>query len=157
MPKPTKPKAKPAPPRKRTKPKPTRAKPGEWQQVFIAALLKSPNVAAAARTAGVNRVYAYQVKEQDPAFASAWTEAQAASLDAVEANVYTMARKTGKVALAAAMFLLKSHRRETYGDRSSVELSGKDGGAIRVRLEEALNRVYGDDGDGGGSIPPGGS
>lgn len=46
-----------------------------WKEIFITALLKSSNVAAACRKAKISRSYAYAQKNLDAEFRDAWDEA----------------------------------------------------------------------------------
>lgn len=119
MPKPRK----PYPPRRR------------WLGAFINALRRAPNITAAARAAGVSRAAAYLARRDDPAFATAWGEALAESLDAAEGELYRRAvhgtvkpvyqggRKVGEVREFSDLlliFLLKAHRPGLYRERATV-------------------------------------
>lgn len=62
--------------------KPADRKPvANWKEIFIAALEKSPNVAAAARKAKISRQYAYAARKDDAGFAAAWDEALESAID----------------------------------------------------------------------------
>jgi hypothetical protein len=58
-------------------------------QAFLTALADTGIVSAAASIAGITRARAYQVRKQDPDFASAWEEAEESAADALEAEVDT--------------------------------------------------------------------
>jgi len=85
------------------------------KEMFLSALRETGNVSASAKAAGVGRQTVYEVREREPRFAAAWDEVLNERLDEIEANLFERAR-TGE-SDTAAIFLLKSHRREIYGDR----------------------------------------
>jgi hypothetical protein len=87
-------------------------RPENWKELFLAALHESPNVFAAARTAGVSRRNAYAARESDSEFAAAWDDAIQRSVDDLEASAFRRAEESDTLTI----FLLKSHRREVYGD-----------------------------------------
>jgi hypothetical protein len=109
-----------------------------WARVFLAALARTPNVSAAAKAAGVTRQATYARRKVAPEFAEAWDDALEASTDALIGEVYRRALEgveepvfhEGKVcghkrrySDALAMFLLRAHRPEVYGDRSRLDLT----------------------------------
>lgn len=131
----------------------------DWKPDFLAALAESPNVSAAAKAARVSRVTVYAHRKGDPAFAEAWDDALNQSTDTligemyrravhgVDKPVYQQGVQVGSVreySDTLAIFLAKSHRREVYGDKSQVEMSGPDGSAIPISIEQAISKVYGD-------------
>jgi hypothetical protein len=59
----------------------------------------------------------YEWRRDDPAFNERVLEAREQGLDALEDALVTRGMKDDTT---AAIFLLKSHRRETYGDRLNV-------------------------------------
>lgn len=78
--------------------------PRPWQGPFLHALSMIPEVASAARQAGISRAAVYQHRDSNPAFAAAWDEALALAHD----NVIRMAHKwimTGAP--------VKTHRKKT--------------------------------------------
>lgn len=140
--------------------------PIDWTEAFLNALAKVPNITAAARAAGISRRGAYDRREADPEFAAAWDDALEQSTDALvgaayrrafegtEEPVFYQGEECGMVRRFSdrlAMFLLKAHRPQVYGDKSQVEMSGPDGGPIPVAIEQAIEKIYGigDKPDGG--------
>lgn len=103
----------------------------DWADRFIDALTLTPNITAAALGAGIDRSHAYYVKSQDADFSRRWDNALASSLDALEANVFDRAKNSDTLAI----FLLKSHRREVYGER--MEQAHTGGLTIRVLYADA--------------------
>lgn len=110
----------------------------EWPANFLAALAEAPNVAAACQAAGVGRSTAYDHRRGSPEFAAAWEAALDAGTDALVGECYRRARhgaerpvyqggeKVGSVTEYSdtlAIFLLKAHRPEVYGDRSKVDMT----------------------------------
>lgn len=103
------------------------------QDIFLEALADTPNVAAAALAAGVGRTTVYDRRALDPGFASLWDEAIERSTDmlvgecyrravrGVEKPVFYQGEECGRVreySDTLAIFLLKSHRREVYGEKA---------------------------------------
>ncbi len=111
-----------------------------WKPVFLETLRQTCNVTSAARTAGINRVYAYTARARSKTFAAEWHEAIEEGIDmlALEARrravhgvekpicyrgeVVGMTKKYSDILL---IFLLKAHCPEMYQDDIKV-----DSGAI---------------------------
>lgn len=102
------------------------------QAAFLDALAESPNVSAACRAAGVPRRTVYNHRATDAEFAAAWDDALEQSTDALVGEAYRRALKgterpvfyqgdeCGRIreySDTLAIFLLKAHRRDVYGDR----------------------------------------
>lgn len=103
----------------------TRAKPGrvkDWAPAFLEALEHSPDVSFACKMAGIARSTAYRRQQADEEFALAWHDALNVSLDKLVAALF---RRAIAEDTRAAMFLLKSHRPEVYGDRFQVQHQGE--------------------------------
>lgn len=62
---------------------------GCWKPAFLRTLAKNANVSAASEAAGITRVRAYQVKNEDPEFSAAWDEALETALDGLEEVTWT--------------------------------------------------------------------
>jgi hypothetical protein len=124
----------PAPRNARTKHTP-RARTRIWQRAFLQALRKVPNVKAACAIAGITRRVAYDARDNDPEFAGLWLHALGESVDKVEAKVFQQAID-GDAQLA--MFLLKNHKREVYGDVSRLEIDQRLCGVILLPPKENL-------------------
>jgi hypothetical protein len=111
---------------------------GDWYPAFLRALRATPNVSRAARAVGITRQAAYWAREQDPEFAREWQAAQDEGLDALEEQLMKRGKKSSDT---AAIFMLKSHRREIYGDRADLNMNVR-GGVIhthRVDLSALTN------------------
>lgn len=110
---------------------------------FIQALFEHHNVHRACVTVGISRMAALKAQRKDPVFAAAWAEALNSHLDCIEDHVLEMA-KHSKTPLWA-IFALKSHRPDIYGDQVTVNtreehslhihLHGVDGDEIKPRGE----------------------
>lgn len=87
---------------------------GDWREPFLAALRMSANVRYACLQAEVSRVIAYDRRKNDPEFAAAWQVAIDDALDMLEATAWKRAQDESDTLL---IFLLKSHRRDVYGDQ----------------------------------------
>lgn len=128
----------------------TRKKGEVWKPVFLAELAKAPNVAEACRVAGIDRTTAYSHKHEDPDFSDAWDSALELSMDKAEAELYRRAVEgtTRPVYQGGEMvghlqeysdtlliFMLKSRRRATYGERLTVDFD------LTTATEDQLNRI----------------
>ena len=99
-----------------------------WRETFLAALADTPNVAAAARLAGVARPYVYEVRGLDPEFKAAWDDAVETSVDDLEGRVFDATRVIDNPTSAQlAMFLLRAHRAAKYSEKLRAEITGRDG------------------------------
>ncbi len=103
-----------------------------WQVPFLRALAKTPSVTAAAKAAGITRKAAYDLRERDEAFRSAWDDALNQSLDTLEHAAFQRALK-GDVQLIA--LFLKAHR-PFYRDSSKLEIDSRLVGVLVVPEKE---------------------
>ena len=102
-----------------------------WHGAFLADLAENCNVNNAARFAGIDRVTAYRHRESNPEFAALWDDAIEAGIQALE----LAARKRAMtVSDTLAIFLLKSHRPDTYRENKRTELTGANGGPVETRI-----------------------
>ena len=112
---------------------------GEWCDTFIEALRTIPVVRLACEHAGISRKTAYQWREQNDEFRSEWRDALEDGIDMLEAQLHARARQTDT---RAAMFLLRSLRREVYGDHVDVDvkahLSLEEVRQAKASLEQKL-------------------
>jgi len=103
---------------------------GEWKTVFLATLAVMPVIAIAARKAGVSRAVVYRERDKNKEFREAWNEAIEDGLDLTLASLHKRAREKSDL---AAIFILKAHRRGTYGDK--VEHYGQgENDEIEIKL-----------------------
>lgn len=109
----------------------------DWRDDFVASLAGDLNVRRACIAAGISRSGAYKRKETDKEFRLAWDEAEENACDLLEGVYWQRAVEQSDRALE---FLLKANRREKYGERNQVELTGKGGGPMKVTMtpEELL-------------------
>lgn len=113
---------------------------------FLAALGRTATVTEACDAAGIERSTAYRWRHSSPAVAKAWDEAVQRVVDRLEAEavrraadgweepVYQQGREVGRVLKFSDRMLellLKRHKPE-FRERSAVELSGPNGGAVKV-------------------------
>lgn len=115
-----------------------RARVRNWKPAFLAALAAWPDVSKACEAAGISRRTAYRERQADEDFALAWHDAINVSLDQVEAALIERALKSDTT---AAIFLLKSHRRDVYGDNLKLEHSGRIGHDLEGLTDEQLDKV----------------
>ena len=116
-----------------------RAPKKDWKPVFLKELAQRGNVTLAAVKAKIGRQTAYDARGSDPAFATAWKQAEEIGVELMEAEarrravegcdrpVYQGGKLVGKVreySDVLLIFLLKAHKPEKYRERSQVEHSG---------------------------------
>ena len=99
---------------KRGRQRKPRSEAGEWKDVFLSVLRAMPVVRVACEQSGVSRKTVYQWRERDAEFAKAWDEAREDGIDRIEEHVMAQALKDN---LTAGIFLLKSLRRNVYGEK----------------------------------------
>jgi hypothetical protein len=117
------------------------------QELFLSELAKTGQVAASAKAAGVDRSDMYKRKDGDPEFAERWCTALEAFADHLEAEatrravagvekgVWHQGVRVGneqQYSDSLLALMLKAKRAREYGDKSKVELTGADGGAVKV-------------------------
>lgn len=109
------------------------------QARFLLAFRESANVRAACLAAGIGRRTVYTWRDEYPAFAAQWTEAEAEAVDVLEAHAWSRAtrgttrehsifyqgERVGKDVVTEysdtlLIFLLKAHRPDKYADRLNV-------------------------------------
>jgi hypothetical protein len=131
---------------------------------FIKRLTETGNITKAASYAPISRPCAYEHKENDPTFQSAWDDAIAVYAERLESEadrraLEGTARKkfwqglpindpeTGlqyeerEFSDTLLIFRLKALKPDVYADRSKSEVTGKDGGPIRVGQPENLSHL----------------
>jgi hypothetical protein len=97
---------------------------------FVVALRQKCSVFHAAQAAGVGRATVYRWRDDDTEFAAQWDDAIEDAVDALESSLYE--RALNGTDTTAAIFLLKGRRRPVFGDKASLEHTGKDGGPIET-------------------------
>lgn len=131
-----------APPRvRRTRP------PRNWRDSFLAALARTSNVTAAARTARIAVSAAYKARRTDPAFARAWRAALCEGYDNLEMDLLHRLRsgelergagaRRRKYDNGAALRLLAAHRESVTRQRAVRELADEESlvAAIKARID----------------------
>jgi len=104
----------------------------EKRVAFLVQLSNTANVRRACEAAGISRPTAYRWREADPDFAEQWDAALECAHDLVEEGVFKSGLKGGE----DGRFWLKSHRRDKYGDRASLDLTsgGKSFADVLAKL-----------------------
>lgn len=115
--------------------------------IFFAELAKHGLVATAAKTAQLDRSNMYKLKDKDLEFAARWAAALDLFADSLEAAAYARAVAGFKKGVwhqgqqvgeeiqysdSLLLAMLKAKRKREYGDSSKVELTGADGGPVKV-------------------------
>lgn len=116
-------------------------------EIFFAELSATDHVQKAVATSGLPSRTVYYWRDNNPEFAQRWTEARERYVDELEAEARRRAvegtdkgvwhqgslvgsEKQYSDSLLALM--LKAKRKREYGDSSKVELTGADGGPVKV-------------------------
>jgi hypothetical protein len=141
--------------------------PKQWHRIFLQSLSVLPNVTAACRTAGISKVHAYRTRDENPAFAQAWTDALEIARDAVERRAYqwimtgvpvkkqvtkrklkngvvveeeTTTTESAETNATLMIFWLKAWMPDRYRWAERVETSGPDAGPIQVESIDRIDR-----------------
>lgn len=120
------------------------------RKVFLAVLAECASVTKAAESIGITRQRLYEVKAVDEPFSVEWEsaveqgtdsledEAWRRAVEGVEDPVYFMGTRVDtvrKYSDGLLTLLLKSRRPDKYRERTSTELTGKDGKPLAVTVE----------------------
>ena len=127
----------------------------EKRATFFTALRENAgNVSKACEAAGIGRMTVYEWRAAEADFASEWDNVVEESTDALEQEVYRRAHDgveepvfyqgevcgtVRKYSDTLAMFTLKARRPDIYRENIRTELTGKDGGPIRIAKAEDLS------------------
>jgi hypothetical protein len=119
---------------------------------FLDHLARTANVTRSAELANVDRPALYKRRKADLEFAKAWDEAVDLGTDALEDEairrahegvddpVFFQGNKCGTIRRYSdtlLIFMLKARRPDVFKDRTSTELTGKDGGPIEIETARA--------------------
>lgn len=121
----------------------TRARPAI--SLFLAKFRNSGNVRLACRAANISRSTIYYWRNKWVTFADEWDEAKEDACDILEGEAWKRAVENQSDRLL--MFLLKAHRRKVYGDKMSMEHTGKDGGPMEQIGHNVIRIIVHDDSD----------
>lgn len=129
----------------------------EKKAAFCAALVASGgNVARACEAVDVTRMTAYRWRQDDKEFAQAWDEAKAIGLDALEDEAVRRAYEGVDKAIVykgeitdtvkeysdtLMIFLLKGGKPEKYREKTSMELTGANGGPVQISDTERAAKI----------------
>lgn len=115
--------------------------------IFFETLATTDHVQKAVTASGLSRRSVYAWRDTDPEFAQRWTDAREAYVDKLEAEAYRRAVEGTEKGVwhqgvqvgaerqysdSLLALMLKAKRKREYGDSSKVELSGADGGPVKV-------------------------
>jgi len=139
-------KAEPATPPRKTRPSGRRTlHEPDKKAKFLAALTEANSIGKAAAAAGIGRRTAYDWRDKDPDFAAAWDvayevgtdnledEATRRGRDGVDEPVYYQGAVCGTIRRYSDTLLLaqlKARRPDKYRERTSTELTGKNGAPL---------------------------
>jgi len=132
---------------------------GKWQHVFLAALARTSNVAAAADEAEIDTGNAYKLRRTDPVFARRWYEALCEGYDNLEMDLlYRMragepvnglaasggeAEERRKFDNSVALRLLAAHRATVGRERGRNDYAYEEDilASINAKLERMRQRI----------------
>ena len=121
----------------------------EKKVAFLAALAATCNVTRACEAIDIARVTAYEWRDNDDQFAAAWVKAREIGADALEDEatrrafegtdkpVFHMGAPCGTIreySDTLAIFLLKGAKPDKFRERTSTELTGKNGGPMQAQV-----------------------
>jgi hypothetical protein len=101
----------------------------DWGAAFLAHISRTGNVLRSAEAAGVTRQACYARRDTDPAFAAGWASAMEDAADVLEEIAWDRGRKQSDLLL---IFLLRGLKPEKYRERFHQEITGPEGGPIRI-------------------------
>jgi hypothetical protein len=116
-------------------------------EAFFTKLAETDHVGEALAASGLAHRTAYAWKDGDPEFAQRWTDARETYANRLEAEAFRRAVagtpkgvwhqgvKVGEelqYSDSLLALMLKAKRKKEYGDASKVELTGADGGPVKV-------------------------
>ena len=104
----------------------------EKEKAILDALELHPSKSRACRSARIGRNAFYEWCKDDPEFAAKIEAAREKGIDALEDALFKDAIEGHNT--TAAIFMLKSWRRERYGDKSEVKHSGDADHPVSIRL-----------------------
>lgn len=128
----------------------------EKATAFCAALAETGIVGKACKAVEISRRTAYNWREEHPEFAKAWDsalkigvsaledEAHRRAFEGIEEPVFHQGEVCGtvrKYSDTLAIFLLKAHAPEKYRENTRMELTGADGGPVRISDTERAARI----------------
>ncbi len=104
-------------------------------EAVLERLAHGNSIAASMRSISLPRHQYYHWREDHPEFAVAANDAIEQGIDRLEDEAMARA-STPDGSDTMLIFMLKTRRREVYGDKWSGEVTGKDGGPIVIMLGE---------------------
>lgn len=106
--------------------------PDPRKQKALTAYLTHGTVAMACAAAAIGRTTFYEWAQQDPEFARLYGEAKEHVVDEIEAHARRRALDATNPSDVLTIFMLKSHRRATYGDKDTITLIHPE---VRMRVD----------------------
>ena len=115
--------------------------------LFFAELAKHGQITRATTAAGIDRSHAYKLRDSDPVFGERWSIALETYVDTLEAaahqravegtdkGVWHQGEQVGterQYSDTLLLAMLKAKRKREDGDASKIELTGADGGPVKV-------------------------
>ncbi|MBL4801729.1 MAG: hypothetical protein JKY45_07520 [Emcibacter sp.] len=132
----------------------------EKEGIFLEVLQQTGNVTKATVQAGLDRSLVYRRRNMQPEFREKWQNAMGQALDYLEAYLWdkAMGKEVSDVDQGGrvvdekiAIFLLKAHRPEIFGDgKKRQDMEGQNKGeSPRIRLMKKLDQMAKKSIDGG--------
>lgn len=123
---------------------------------FCAALAETCNVGRACAAVGISRQTAYNWREANDEFAREWERAVRVGVTALEDEAHRRAFEGAdepvfhkgevcgtvrKYSDTLAIFLLKAHAPDKYRENTRLQLTGADGGPVRISDTERAAKI----------------
>lgn len=123
---------------------------------FCAALAETCNVGRACAAVGISRQTAYNWREANDEFAREWERAVRVGVTALEDEAHRRAFEGAdepvfhkgevcgtvrKYSDTLAIFLLKAHAPDKYRENTHLQLTGADGGPVRISDTERAAKI----------------
>lgn len=128
----------------------------EKEIAFLAALAATCSVTRACEATGLGRRTAYEWRAADPSFAARWEEAKRIGAEALEDEAHRRAFEgtdepvfykgdecgtVRKYSDTLAIFLLKGAMPDKYREKTSMELTGANGGPVQISDTERAAKI----------------
>ncbi len=98
----------------------------------------------AAHKVGISRRYVYMLLKNNPAFKTAFEEIEESHLDDIECNLISEGKTRN---FTPGIFILKSHRREVYGDKVDIGVDVAINIESEGQIKAILSRILPPDND----------
>lgn len=104
------------------------------KKAMLEALAKAMGIVTiATNKVGIDRTTHYKWMQEDPEYRAAVEDVKEVSIDMVE---YELIKATKHSSADRKFYLSTQARHRNYGDKTELEMTGKDGGPLVIRWEK---------------------